>query len=457
MACFVGRRYILTVSATRRVSRSRVTSWRKSDVCRRLWASSTMWTTAGSSNTPGPVPTFVNEFSSGWCAQNGSWTPKTSSPPSPFLPSGMSSISKAILDLCSNMVTIDDNGRFRFAHLSVREYLETLPAYDAAECHAFVLQRSAESYINTSGPPWTSQSDVTLDWRIRPYSTLYWPEHCRGVIGTHTTDFLQTAKAFIFRNGASCATYGEAFPDWLSEAWNSSQYSFAIQCDPITLEKLASAAASPANPLFVACAFDIAWIPSSMNPADLAELDSLRNYQDEPCIQVAIKWKSWAAPQWLVTNCPVDSSTQTDALWAVLECSHEDLDVPCGIFLGGWADGFAVAEGHELRSASHYAVKFGLVEVARLVLMSRQHFKPRTFFWIASTWYTRVLLPLKYSPCSGKLASPLIHIRFSRFCWSWTVTSTSRIGDQRMLRPGEYSPQSWIIARLRSTGASKDT
>lgn len=286
---------------------------------------------------------------------------------------------QSILDLCSNMVTIDDNGLFRFAHLSVREYLETLPAYDAGECHAFVLQRCVESYINTSGPPWTSQSDDTLDWRIRPYSTLYWPEHCHGATGTHTTDCLHMVKAFIFGDGASRATYSEAFSEWLSEAWNSSQYSFAIQCDPITLERLASAAASPANPLFVACAFDLAWILSSMSPVDLVDLDTLRNYQNETCIQVAIKWQSWAALQWLVTNCPVDSSMQTDALWTVLECGHEDLDVPCGILLGGLADGFAVAKGYELPSALHYAVKFGLVQVARMILMRRQHFKSRTF------------------------------------------------------------------------------
>lgn len=286
---------------------------------------------------------------------------------------------QSILDLCSNMVTIDDNGLFRFAHLSVREYLETLPTYAAAECHTFVLQRCVESYINTSGPPWTSQSDDTLDWQIRPYSTLYWPEHCHGAIGTHTTDCMQTVKAFIFGDGANRATYGEAFPEWSSEAWNSSQYSFGIQCDPITLERLASATASPANPVFVACAFDLAWILSSMSPVDLEDLGNLRNYQNETCIQVAIRWKSWAALQWLVTNCPVDSSTQTDALWTVLECGDEDLDVPSGILLGGLADGFAVAKGHELNSALHYAVKFGLVQVARLVLMSRQHFKPYTF------------------------------------------------------------------------------
>ncbi|KAL6794836.1 hypothetical protein GGI42DRAFT_363259 [Trichoderma sp. SZMC 28013] len=58
--------------------------------------------------------------------------------------------SQNILDICHNMVVIDDQGYVRFAHLSVREYLETLDSYATTECHAFVLQRCLDSYMNTA-------------------------------------------------------------------------------------------------------------------------------------------------------------------------------------------------------------------------------------------------------------------------------------------------------------------
>ena len=73
-----------------------------------------------------------------------------------------------ILDVCSTLVVYDESlDRFRFAHLSVRESLESQPGYTTFEANRSVVERSLQTVTchQPSGDPFWS------------YAILYWISH----------------------------------------------------------------------------------------------------------------------------------------------------------------------------------------------------------------------------------------------------------------------------------------
>jgi hypothetical protein len=86
-----------------------------------------------------------------------------------------------LLHMCCNMVVLDEKLKvFRFAHLSVREYLESREEYTEIETHTLVAERCVDTYIlePSSEPPGKQNRELS------PYATLYWPVHCQS-IGNH--------------------------------------------------------------------------------------------------------------------------------------------------------------------------------------------------------------------------------------------------------------------------------
>jgi hypothetical protein len=58
-----------------------------------------------------------------------------------------------VLDICCNMVVLDSEADvFRFAHLSVREYLESLSEYGLSTAHALALERCLAVYQTDTDP-----------------------------------------------------------------------------------------------------------------------------------------------------------------------------------------------------------------------------------------------------------------------------------------------------------------
>ncbi|KAG8846203.1 hypothetical protein FRC20_003036 [Serendipita sp. 405] len=80
---------------------------------------------------------------------------------------------QTILSLCRNLVTLDQvTNSFTFAHLSVREFLETREEFNAAVGHATIVMSCFE-FLTTSA---TSQVQQILH-----YASLYWPQHYQKV------------------------------------------------------------------------------------------------------------------------------------------------------------------------------------------------------------------------------------------------------------------------------------
>ena len=107
-----------------------------------------------------------------------------------------------ILDVCSTLIIYDEvSDRFRFAHLSIREFLESQPGYTPSEANRAVLQLSLQTLT-------TNQS---LDDPFWSYARCYWIFHNQKLEGQHRKEVFEFhTKRFLF-DGAETS---ESFNVW---------------------------------------------------------------------------------------------------------------------------------------------------------------------------------------------------------------------------------------------------
>ena len=177
-----------------------------------------------------------------------------------------------LLDMCCNLVVLDvELDVFRFAHLSVREYIEDLDEYTNIEIHKLAAERCIDTYICKT---LTEQNNV-----LTPYATFYWPVHCQ-YIKCHLTDKLKgKIRQFTLQDGG----VSPLFLDWISAMrWLHVQLSWD---DPLKRE-FESVFSFPHTPLFLACCFELF---SSLD--DLTTLKNVnwnqRNHEGHTALQVA--------------------------------------------------------------------------------------------------------------------------------------------------------------------------
>jgi ankyrin repeat protein len=157
-----------------------------------------------------------------------------------------------LLDMCCNLVVLDlEMDVFRFAHLSVREYLESREEYTLSDAHALALERCLDAY--TYRPLRTPAMDFIVQQNniFRPYSTLYWPVHCQSLQNTEMAIGLrERLHKFLFQDFKVSSSYTE----WVSTARESCK---SLQWDDSLNVMLRAASSSPPTPLFLACSFGL--------------------------------------------------------------------------------------------------------------------------------------------------------------------------------------------------------
>lgn len=80
-----------------------------------------------------------------------------------------------VLSICCNLVVHDpEEDTFRFAHLSVREYLEALPEYGVQNINAFALERCLNSSLNLLH---LSPACQSIDQYFLHYAHNFWYDH----------------------------------------------------------------------------------------------------------------------------------------------------------------------------------------------------------------------------------------------------------------------------------------
>ncbi|KAF2796410.1 hypothetical protein K505DRAFT_415804, partial [Melanomma pulvis-pyrius CBS 109.77] len=96
-----------------------------------------------------------------------------------------------VLDICNNFVIFDSQlGIFRFAHLSVQEFLEKRPEYDRLATNRLIAEVCLWSVLPTPGDlaieklflglGWCANPEPTRSELLRRYADIYWPIHCKS-------------------------------------------------------------------------------------------------------------------------------------------------------------------------------------------------------------------------------------------------------------------------------------
>lgn len=160
-----------------------------------------------------------------------------------------------ILSVCCNLLILDTElDMFRFAHLSVREYLEGLDEYKEQDLQLFALTRCLD-FLKLN----TLSKDSSEDIAFGRYAALFWPFHYKAIRAVHIQDTVKPAmRVFLFQD-LQTSSY---FSTWISAlgfsiSWNDGH--------PRDIKfKLRDSISSPASPLFMSCRFGIPWILEEM-------------------------------------------------------------------------------------------------------------------------------------------------------------------------------------------------
>ena len=195
-----------------------------------------------------------------------------------------------VLDVCSNLVIYDEPlDEFRFAHLSVREFLESQTAYTSSEANQSVARRSLQSLMSIQ---------LEDSYKIRWYATRNWTYHYQRIEEQRRKEFFEhCAKQFFFHGAVSSKAY---------EIWAAKARSRLHEWSPKERIRTRFFPKSfVTSPVLLACCFG--W---------LEVIDHYETYQSSDCffasaqrmMDVAIRSGSASVVRWLLARkvCPTD-------------------------------------------------------------------------------------------------------------------------------------------------------
>ena len=197
-----------------------------------------------------------------------------------------------ILSVCCNLVVVDDNGYFKFAHLSVREYFESLETFSSGLNHVTILQRCLDAYLRLNDPS-ISSTRLKDDFTIKSYAAMYWPIHYQLLAEDDFSEEVRSkVQTFLFGASGECLSY----QDWINDAWNISLYSEALEstnnrheCTVAHRQKLGSMANASGSTIFLSCCFGWEWILDELAAFNSTKL-ICRNDKDESGLYLAAWW-----------------------------------------------------------------------------------------------------------------------------------------------------------------------
>ena len=194
-----------------------------------------------------------------------------------------------ILDVCSTLVVHDEGlDRFQFAHLSIREFLESQPGYAPSEANRSVLERSLQTLIDDQSP-----RDP-----FRPYATLYWVFHCHCLEEQYRKQIFELhTKRFLFKGTDSSDSYNT----WASEILglhHGTFHSLALKLgvQSINIDHLKDALRQPVN--LASC---LGWLEildhfeASHTPEDFQA-------PEERLMTLAVRYGQTTVVRWLVVR-----------------------------------------------------------------------------------------------------------------------------------------------------------
>ncbi|KAJ4341544.1 hypothetical protein N0V95_007190, partial [Ascochyta clinopodiicola] len=130
-----------------------------------------------------------------------------------------SSISKdLVLEICNNFVIFDSElDTFRFAHLSVREFLEKRPGFDASTSNRLISEVCLWSVLSTDSDSTTEdllcqaglqvKSVSTQSELLSVYADIYWAVHCKSAGKDRDSGLLDLLLRYILNTTSSLARW----------------------------------------------------------------------------------------------------------------------------------------------------------------------------------------------------------------------------------------------------------
>ena len=158
---------------------------------------------------------------------------------------------RGLLDICCNLIVLDEElDTFRFAHLSVQEYLELSEDFSKFEANALALRRCVDVYI-----PEQDQSELTVSQNniLRSYAAICWPFHCQHLGSDPEDEVKNHVKKFLIQN----SDLSPSFKRWHSDTkvtydfWNISYEIYELSREFYS---------SPPSLLFLACVLGLTWV-----------------------------------------------------------------------------------------------------------------------------------------------------------------------------------------------------
>ncbi|KAI9771411.1 MAG: hypothetical protein M1839_002801 [Geoglossum umbratile] len=180
-----------------------------------------------------------------------------------------------LLSICCNLVVLDaELDVFRFAHLSVREFLEGIDNYSISEIHALATERCIDAFTVDLGhkrPPdlVIEQSDV-----FQPYAALYWPTHYKIAGNSQHEEKLRAKVTLFLLHGCEPAP---SFVYWLLTAKEAVK---PLLMDNPLRNALVSTFSSPPNALFLACSYGVTTIAEDMRRHNYRQWDHRNDNSD---------------------------------------------------------------------------------------------------------------------------------------------------------------------------------
>ena len=172
--------------------------------------------------------------------------------------------SQDILNITCNLVVLDKfSDAFRYAHLSVLEYLETKPEYSRDNTHLMAAERCLQIYLPLP-TEWVQKSPENRlnfektseqDDILRDYGKHYWPEHASAINQLLREQHLYTRLAtFLFQSQ-------EVFRQWRTDIkWISPDSLPPLLHDGIV---------SSSTPFFTICNFGLTEQLRMMNKSQI--------------------------------------------------------------------------------------------------------------------------------------------------------------------------------------------
>ncbi|KAL6717826.1 hypothetical protein ACLMJK_003911 [Lecanora helva] len=168
-----------------------------------------------------------------------------------------------IIRLCRNLVVLDsEQGIFRFAHQSVREFLLKRPEFQEVEQHTLAAERCLDVYL-TSEESASSSISETMEQNglLRSYARVFWPVHYAFVDHLESGELRSKISQFLKDNEETSAIYVQ----WASEINCKGKLKFDFELNrKLGLDnssrlgrKLLFAASRPVTHLAAVCAFGL--------------------------------------------------------------------------------------------------------------------------------------------------------------------------------------------------------